>query len=298
MSRRTFDANHAPVQFDEALHQRESEARALPASAGSLAELLEDDPLLGRIDADAAISHEDLDRAFFERTLGGGDGARGDRYRGALWRELHGVGHEVVEDLLDERRVGLEHRHVFRNLDLDIDPAQRRHALHHRADSADHLAKQDRLRMNLHASGFDLGEVEDVVDDAEEIFARRVNVVQKPAVPRIEIAGDVGDEDLRESDDGVERRAQLVTRRRQEDALRAIRFLGLRERLLRELLVTFSLALRRFRFEQRQLGALFFFADLTRAVFDETLQQARALVREVQAHRVRGEEQRHDRERA
>src|SRR5689334_460609 len=53
VSRRALDANHAAVQFDEALHECESEACALTASAGSLAELFEDDALLGGIDADA-----------------------------------------------------------------------------------------------------------------------------------------------------------------------------------------------------------------------------------------------------
>ncbi len=49
-----------------------------------------------------------------------------------------------------------------------------------RNDVADDVRQDNRLTVQIHLPGFNLGEVEDVVDQLEEVFAASVDLVQKP----------------------------------------------------------------------------------------------------------------------
>ena len=74
-------------------------------------------------------------------------------------------------------------------------------------------------QLQLHASGLDLGEVEDVVDQREEMSARGMDVLQVLLLLLVELTEHAVRQDLGEPDDGVQRRAQLVGHVREEFGL-------------------------------------------------------------------------------
>ena len=76
---------------------------------------------------------------------------------------------------------------------------------------AQFAVKVDILQVELEPSGLDLRHVEHVVDDVEQVFAAAVNVA---AVLDILVGAERAEHsrfhDLGETDDGIQRRAQLV----------------------------------------------------------------------------------------
>ena len=69
-------------------------------------------------------------------------------------------------------------------------------------------ARRERFEMKLHPPRFDLGQVEDVVDQREQMPARAEHAVERLGIllQRLRILA----QHLAHPDDGVERRAQLV----------------------------------------------------------------------------------------
>src|SRR5664279_4181716 len=68
----------------------------------------------------------------------------------------------------------------------------------------------DAGEVELHAAGLDLRQVEDVVDQREQVVARGVDVEQVLELLVVDLAEHLLAQHLREADDRVERRAQLV----------------------------------------------------------------------------------------
>ena len=99
-----------------------------------------------------------------------------------------------------------------------------------RADDAVEISDEhghvEGFEVNLHLAGFDLGDVEDVVDEFEQVAARVVDAAQVFDPLLVTFGLDVGDEHLAEADDGGERRAQLVAHEGEEVALGLVRLLG------------------------------------------------------------------------
>src|SRR5688572_8095604 len=84
------------MQFDETPGESQPEAGALALAdvvVADLAKLLEDRRLVLRGDADARVADRDLDPAL--------RAVRANADAAAFGRELHGVGEEVQQDLLD-----------------------------------------------------------------------------------------------------------------------------------------------------------------------------------------------------
>ena len=77
-----------------------------------------------------------------------------------------------------------------------------------------HLAEGE-----VHPPRLDLGQVEHVVDEGEQVAARLDDVDHVARLPIVEVTGQAPVEDLGEADDGVQRSAQLVRHPSQELAL-------------------------------------------------------------------------------
>ena len=69
-------------------------------------------------------------------------------------------------------------------------------------------AQRESFEMKLHPPGLDLGEVEDVVDQGEQVAARAEHAVERLEVLLQRLG--ILPQHLADADDGVERRAQLV----------------------------------------------------------------------------------------
>ena len=152
-------------------------------------------------------------------------GLRPDPHRDpTLLRELDGVTHQVQHDLpepqgIAEKRV----RRLRRDLPREIESLgagsddQRFHRV------IDAFPQRERNRLHAQVSGFDLGDIEHVVHDGEERFARGPDELEIFAL----LGAELGlQRNLSEADDRVQRRADLVAHVGQEVGLRPVRFLG------------------------------------------------------------------------
>ena len=98
---------------------------------------------------------------------------------------------------------------------------------HHAQRFRQRLRQIERLQVELHPAGLDLRHVQDVVDDFEQIVAAGQDVVAVFLVfLRAERAEHAAAHDLGKSDDGVERRAQLVAHIGEEFGFGLVGFLG------------------------------------------------------------------------
>ena len=81
------------------------------------------------------------------------------------------------------------------------------------------------LSIERHAAGLNLGQVQDVVDQRQQVPAAGIDVVQIVGLFRRDRPDQAVADQLAETDDSVERRAQFVAHVGQELALQAIEFL-------------------------------------------------------------------------
>jgi hypothetical protein len=105
-------------------------------------------------------------------------------------------------------------------------------ALRPLADQRDRIRQRRRQvearQLELHAPGLDLGEVEDVVDEREQVAPGLVDVLQILGLLLVDLAEHALRQHLREADDRVERRPQLVRHVGEELRLVLVRHLELR----------------------------------------------------------------------
>ena len=113
----------------------------------------------------------------------------------------------------------------MRQRHFEIDPLLAATA-DHAADDVDDAADRRQLVGEVHAPRLDLRDVEDVVDELQEVAARDQDVADVALLLVVEVAEELLLEQLREADDRVERRAQLVAHVREEGALGLVRRVG------------------------------------------------------------------------
>jgi len=132
--------------------------------------------------------------------------------------KLHGVAEEIVENLAETCGVA-DNRRGQRGGQRDA-PLEFLVLREHAAGGgnfAEETREIERRGADFESAGLDAGEVEHVVDEAEEVCAGGVDDAEAFALPRR--GGLVRGEDLRVADDGVERRAQFVAHAGDEVAL-------------------------------------------------------------------------------
>ena len=120
------------------------------------------------LDADAGVGYRDADRRAFVPRSGRADvdGDRSDRC------ELDCVGDKIREDLVQPPAVSVR---ATRNVALDLDlEAQALRSGKRACDRAGFLDRVDKLEVcdvECEVTGFDLGQVEDVVDQRQHVLA-------------------------------------------------------------------------------------------------------------------------------
>ena len=148
------------------------------------------------------------------RSSGRGADLQGDL---AGRRELHGVGQQVAQHLLEPVLVGEQRAgHVGGHRDGEAEvllggerPEGRLDVLHDPGDG--HVGGVD-----VHLPGLHLGQVEDVVDQLEQVGAGAVDGPRELHLPRVEVPLGVLRQQLGQDQQGVERRPQLVRHVREE----------------------------------------------------------------------------------
>src|SRR6266446_694916 len=195
-----------PHASAEVLDDPAADVQAQPAAlrlAGEhvahLSEFFEDDLLVYGSDADAIVAHLHAQKATLLR----------ERYCNSSRRplgKLGGVGQQIEHHLHQAVAVGDDTRYLLRQLYRQIDiPLLEQ--LTHRGDRVlEHLAHIDLAGMPLRSAGFDLGEVQHLVDEAGEPLGLLDDDPEKlPALGLVQTG--IVIEDLRKGADRSERRA-------------------------------------------------------------------------------------------
>ena len=135
--------------------------------------------------------------------------------------ELASVGEQVLEHLLQPLLVRLDRRRDVRAMDLDFEGELL--VLGHRPeralDEVPQIRELDVADVHVHTTRLDLGEVEDVVDQIEEVGAGAVDRVRELDLLRVQVLVGVLPEQLRQDEQRIERSAQLVRHVREEFGL-------------------------------------------------------------------------------
>ena len=228
LSRRAVDADHAAHGAHQLLRNRQAQPGAAVQARGAavgLAEGVEQALLLLGADAHAAVADGEPQavpvRPRLPRYLHHDLAARG---------ELEGIAHQVDQHLAQAQRIaGQAHRHVR------VGPGHQLQAFFRRAPRkqvhhlVEHIRQVERHAFQRQLARLDLGKVQDVVDDAQQILAGAVDLVEVIARLRgqVEVRAEAG-----KAEDGVHRRADLVADIGQEVALGAGGGFGIGARLL------------------------------------------------------------------
>src|SRR5205807_4136910 len=193
----------ATVQLDETPRQRKSQTRALlQMGRAGLLELLEDSLVVRHGDAGSIVAHA------YDHLVA--CAVCTDVDMTATARELQRVRDQVEQDLLELPLIRLDDADVRIHLESHADPLPRGTLAQQRQRVLQHLGKRQTADLQLHPSGFDLREVEDVIDQCEQMATRAVDIGNVFHLLLVEIAEQLVLKDLGEPDDRVERGAQLV----------------------------------------------------------------------------------------
>ncbi len=206
------------MQLDDAPRNRQPQpgaALGLGDRAVGLLEFLEQLGLIGRGNSRAGVMDGDAERA-----AGGGDP---DRHLACVG-ELDGVADKIEQHLGQPALVAMAGRHVGRNIHLEIKLLLRRQRL----DRAEHVVDDVLHRIGgerkLELAGLDLGQVEHVVDQAEQMPAVAFDALEHVLRLLRRLAVDAVENQFGVAEDGVERRAQLVAHVGEELRLVLARF--------------------------------------------------------------------------
>ena len=160
------------MQFGETTHERKSETGAAGLTIVAIVDLvegLEDLVDLFARDTRSVVAHGDLEAAVARESADDGNPS-------TFRCELHRIRTEVDQDLLERAVVGVERRRGGIDFDRQLLATLARLG-------ADQLERQiegalgiERMRPDFHLARFDLGDVEKIVDEAEEMRAGGVDV--------------------------------------------------------------------------------------------------------------------------
>src|SRR5687767_83057 len=184
-----------------------------------LAKFFEYDVQVIRSDAYARIGHGDL-KSHITKPCNDSDFA-------ALRGKFHRVGKQVQHDLFEQSLIRNPLADSRTELERERDALAAYVVPHEVKGVPDCLADIEAGQFELHAPGFDLREIEDVVDQGQKVFARAVYVLEVLGLFRIDVAEHALAKHFRETDDGVQRRAQLVGHIGEKLRLMAVRELEL-----------------------------------------------------------------------
>ena len=169
-----------------------------------LPELLKDRVLHIRRYARTVVGHADADylRAVAIQHLGTND------HHSIFRRELHGVRHEVVENLLQLSSIGFYSGHGIGQALLKVDPLLQRYRAHDCLQSFQQICYRCGTHGHFHATSLDLGHVEQFINHVQERSPAALNIVDVAdplGISRCIAAGNLFKQ-ISEPNDGVQRR--------------------------------------------------------------------------------------------
>ena len=179
-----FHGDLAVLDFDQFLHERQSDADALIFALGrtvGLPEAVEDERQIFLGDAHAGVAHNQNE--FFTLLFG----AQGHVPAGG--RELERVEHEVQHDFLQLVAIG-QHRAQRRiHKRFELDALVVGHLPRRAGEAFGEFRDFERLMLDFHAAGFEADEVEQIVDEFEQPHAIGVHGGEQIARVLVEARG-------------------------------------------------------------------------------------------------------------
>ena len=152
--------------------------------------------------------------------------------------ELDGVGDQIEQDLQDQLAVGARDHLIGAGFERDLDSALQRLGLAHADALARHLDKIDLALLEGELVRLGLGEIQDVVDDREKVIAAGGDVLDVGGIVLVaERTEGLPVHDVREADDRVQGRAQLMAHIGEEFALGVVGLVGLDQKRVGDLVL-------------------------------------------------------------
>ena len=139
-----------------------------------------------------------------------------DGHAAAVRRELDRVGQQVEDDLFEPQLVRLDLADVVGDLDLDGDAVCGGALADHRQRVFECAGNREDARIERHLARFDLGQVQDLVEQLQQMAAGVPDVAQVFLLPLVDLAEHALQQHFREADDRVQRCAQFMRHARQE----------------------------------------------------------------------------------
>ena len=223
-ARRALDADAPPHQAQQAAADRQAQAGAAVLPRGravGLREVFEDPRLRFRCDADATVVDADLDRTIRRGLLA----QRHANHHFAVFGELERVADQVGDDLAQPERVAVhgQRRFGWGELSRQFKALDLGRVRKHRHRVFDDFDQVEVDRLQLEVAGLDLGKVEDVVDDAQQVTPRGLHRFGPDPLLRVQ---PTVDEQFVHAQHAVHGRADLVAHGREEFAFGVARRLG------------------------------------------------------------------------
>ena len=129
----------------------------------------------------------------------------------AVGCELHGIAQEIEHDLLESQLIGLDEADA--RVDVEDRVAGPWRVARSRIIEIPYSSAsrtENVTLLQVHAPGLDLGQVEDVAEELQEVLARAPDVAEVLLLTIVDLTEHAVEQHLREADDRVERGAQLV----------------------------------------------------------------------------------------
>ena len=222
-SRRAVHTDLTAHQFGQLPRNGEAETGAAELARRrtvGLLETLEEAAALLRINADPAIDHREMQQQIAFAFLHDAD-VDGDL---ALLGEFDGIVGVIDQHLAEAQGIADQcPRHARADVDDQLQALGRRLFRDQPGDVLEHPVELELDVFDDHLARLDLREVENVVDDAEQMLARALDLVQVIALARRQL-GFHGQ--VRHADDGIHRRPDLVTHIGQKIGFHARRRFG------------------------------------------------------------------------
>ncbi len=167
--------------------------------------------------ADAGI----LDREGEDRAAGSRLRLRHRQRHQSALGEFRGIAEQVDQALLQLHQIDMHGADIGRRHDLEIVAVLVHQRRHQHLHFGRELAEIDLLDMQVHAAGLDLGQIENVVDQPEQMLAGGLDLDEVRLARLVAAILRVLAQNFAVADDGVERRAQLVAHIGEEGRLGA-----------------------------------------------------------------------------
>ncbi len=210
---RTVHLDRAAHQLDQLLGNGQAQAGAAVAPRHARVGLHKGAEQPGQHflrDADAGVAHHELELDLGAGRIGAvlADGAADVDHDLAVLGELDGVGHQVGEDLPQTQRVAVDDgRQAGLLAEAELKAFLVRSGGHQLQRVFDEGAQHEVAGGQFELARFDLGEVQDVVDDLQQALAGPVDRLSETPLLVVQRGAE---QQLRHAQDAVHRRADLM----------------------------------------------------------------------------------------